>query len=405
MAKTLSNSGITTNDTIRAGHVTQSVDALTGTDAYDITISGSLTSTGNLINTGGYALFVRSSSIPNSVLNVRQEGSGSIAEFGGIEIADQEQIIFNLGGHITASGNVSSSAVSTASFGTYLGDGSQLTGITGGGSGIFTQTGSFYATTNDLQITGSLTVTSDISASGVLYGNSLNLEGANISYDSSNDILYFADSVKLGLGSGPAPAIPDIAISHDGANGLIRNATGDLTIESSTSNTSIRNFAIGGNIILQSDKSPGGQGGVVLISGSNDDVRLDIRGNVTASGNVSSSGDIIGNTLNLVSSTGNTGAKFSYAASNLTIERADGAAFNNLYINSSGLTEIVGGGLKVTAGSQLSNVTASGNISSSADVYGVTVSFLHLEGDGSQLTGINAEYLPKRALFKLQLTI
>ena len=312
MAKILSNSGITTNDTIRAGHVTQSVDALTGTDAYDITISGSLTSTGNLINTGGYALFVRSSSIPNSVLNVRQEGSGSIAEFGGIEIADQEQIVFNLGGHITASGNVSSSAVSTASFGTYLGDGSQLTGITGGGSGIFTQTGSFYATTNDLQITGSLTVTSDISASGVLYGNSLNLEGANISYDSSNDILYFADSVKLGLGSGPAPAIPDISISHDGANGLIRNATGDLTIESSTSNTSIRNFAIGGNIILQSDKSPGGQGGVVLISGSNDDVRLDIRG----------------------------------------------------------------------------NVTASGNISSSADVYGVTGSFLHLEGDGSQLTNL-----------------
>jgi hypothetical protein len=34
------------------------------------------------------------------------------------------------------------------------------------------------------------------------------------------------------------------------------------------------------------------------------------------------------------------------------------------------------------------DVTASGNISSSADVYGVTGSFLHLEGDGSQLTGI-----------------
>jgi hypothetical protein len=34
---------------------------------------------------------------------------------------------------ITATGNVSSSAVSTASFGTYLGDGSQLTGISSGG--------------------------------------------------------------------------------------------------------------------------------------------------------------------------------------------------------------------------------------------------------------------------------
>ena len=39
----------------------------------------------------------------------------------------------NTTSHITASGNVSSSAASTASFGTYLGDGSQLTGISSGG--------------------------------------------------------------------------------------------------------------------------------------------------------------------------------------------------------------------------------------------------------------------------------
>jgi hypothetical protein len=48
MAKTLSNSGITTNDTIRAGHVTQSIDALTGIEAYDITISGSLSVIGGV---------------------------------------------------------------------------------------------------------------------------------------------------------------------------------------------------------------------------------------------------------------------------------------------------------------------------------------------------------------------
>ena len=39
----------------------------------------------------------------------------------------------NFQANITASGNVSSSAASTASFGTYLGDGSQLTGISSGG--------------------------------------------------------------------------------------------------------------------------------------------------------------------------------------------------------------------------------------------------------------------------------
>ena len=41
MAKNLSKSGITANNTILAWHVTQSVDALTGTNAYDITVSGS----------------------------------------------------------------------------------------------------------------------------------------------------------------------------------------------------------------------------------------------------------------------------------------------------------------------------------------------------------------------------
>jgi hypothetical protein len=50
--------------------------------------------------------------------------------------------------------------VSGSFSGSFEGDGSQLTGIT---SGIFHQTGSYYATTNDLQITGSLLVTGSIS--------------------------------------------------------------------------------------------------------------------------------------------------------------------------------------------------------------------------------------------------
>ena len=38
------------------------------------------------------------------------------------------------------------------------------------------------------------------------------------------------------------------------------------------------------------------------------------------------------------------------------------------------------------------NITASGDVSSSADIYGVTGSFLHLEGDGSQITGVTGEW-------------
>ena len=48
MANQLSKSGIVTGADILAKHVTQSVDAFTGIDEYDITISGSLTVTGSL---------------------------------------------------------------------------------------------------------------------------------------------------------------------------------------------------------------------------------------------------------------------------------------------------------------------------------------------------------------------
>ncbi len=48
MAKTLSKTGITTGNTVQPGHVTQSVDAFTGIEAYDISLSGSLNMTGSI---------------------------------------------------------------------------------------------------------------------------------------------------------------------------------------------------------------------------------------------------------------------------------------------------------------------------------------------------------------------
>jgi hypothetical protein len=52
MAKKLISASIATAQTIEAGHVSQSIKALTGTEAYDITISGSLTVTGSILNNG-----------------------------------------------------------------------------------------------------------------------------------------------------------------------------------------------------------------------------------------------------------------------------------------------------------------------------------------------------------------
>jgi hypothetical protein len=48
MAKILSKSGIVTGQDVEAWHVTQSVDAFTKVDAYDITVSGSFTVTGSI---------------------------------------------------------------------------------------------------------------------------------------------------------------------------------------------------------------------------------------------------------------------------------------------------------------------------------------------------------------------
>lgn len=55
MALTLSQTGIAQTQTINAWHVTQSVDAFTGIEAYDITISGSLTVIGPLYATASWA--------------------------------------------------------------------------------------------------------------------------------------------------------------------------------------------------------------------------------------------------------------------------------------------------------------------------------------------------------------
>ena len=53
MAKNLSLSGIQTGQAIEAKHVTQSINAFTGVEAYDITVSGSLTVQGPVQGTAG----------------------------------------------------------------------------------------------------------------------------------------------------------------------------------------------------------------------------------------------------------------------------------------------------------------------------------------------------------------
>ena len=59
MAKELSKSNIVTSNTILASDVSQSIDALTGTVAYDIKVSGSLQTTGSVGIVGNIIRFPR----------------------------------------------------------------------------------------------------------------------------------------------------------------------------------------------------------------------------------------------------------------------------------------------------------------------------------------------------------
>jgi len=87
MAKILSKAGITTTGTVQAGHVSQSVDAFTGLEAYDITTSGSFTVTGPISSSG-------------------------IITGEGLVISDDASITDTLTvGTINASGNISASQV------------------------------------------------------------------------------------------------------------------------------------------------------------------------------------------------------------------------------------------------------------------------------------------------------
>ena len=158
------------------------------------------------------------------------------------------------------------------------------TDISGAFNGV---TGSFLLNTTDtftgqLDVVGSITSSGDISSSGFMYADianfrRINIDGANINYNSSDDILTFGDNVTLGIGTGPSGNISDTNLIHDGSNFWLRTITGNAKIDS-----------FDGNIILNPIASSKG----VIISGSTPSTFLDVRGHITSSGNISASGTL-----------------------------------------------------------------------------------------------------------------
>ena len=232
--------------------------------------------------------------------------------------------------HVTSSGNISASGTGSFSDGRFTGK-----------VGIGTTTPA-----------EKLTVEGNITATKTVFANALDLDGAKITYDATYDLLKLADNVRLGIGSGPTGTTADLTISSDGNNVTLNAIVGDATLSTSGGDTIIKNNSAGGNILLQSDNNGNGfAGGSVIISGSNTDVKLDVRGSITASGNISASG---------------TGHYFGGRIHTPRVDHIDGSTpvffGNGINVNS-----------KVYLDSNNGTITASGNISSSGNIYGSNI--------------------------------
>jgi len=192
MAKTLSNSGIVTGQTIKASEISQSIDALTGTEAYDITISGSLTITGSTNIDGDIFFNPSSSTTGTSVLTINPTT-----------------------GKIFRTGSYSS-----------------------GGSGptpsLETVTTAGNTTTNAIT-TGNITSTGVISASGNLFASVADNNNSLfkvVVYDTATGRFYRTGSYSIGSGGGGGGSVGTLQQVTDSGS----STTNALTIQQSQSN-------------------------------------------------------------------------------------------------------------------------------------------------------------------------
>jgi hypothetical protein len=125
----------------------------------DVEITGSL-----IVTNGATGSFSGSFFGDGSGLTGVGGGGGIFAQTGSsYNTTNDLEITGSLNVSVTGSfGRVNASVLS----GSFVGDGSNLTGV--GGGGIFASTGSFYNTTNNLEITGSLTTTGNVTVGGTL---------------------------------------------------------------------------------------------------------------------------------------------------------------------------------------------------------------------------------------------
>ncbi len=366
MARNLSKTGIENGELIKAAEISQSIDALTGQEAYNITISGSLNITGSVV-------------------------TGSISE--------------------AISASFATSAL-TASF-----------ALNTGVSGIFNLTGSTQSTTNNIDITGSTTITQTLAANAISASTSLN---TSIYQVKGNNVIFGTPDIINGtLNISDNNNFPQITYGRSGNNNIAHFFNGSITASNNISSSgtvfgitgSFPHLITEGDTIefinpstrakegtlkfdptngLQVDNDSGARAALKVgdlgVTSDGKSIRL-LGGNITASNNISSSGTVFGITGSFPHLIGdefrynqdnnlkfsNLGADIS-ARSSINLKQNITSSYNlriKGYISSSNF--LVDNG----------DITTSGNVSSSGAVY----SNGNYQGDGHSLLRVNGETL------------
>ena len=189
---TISTSGIEAGRIIRSAHVLRIIEALDGTETNDILISGSLISTGSVGITGSMDVVgnITGSAFTGSFAGDGTNLTGVTGEWDGTHNGNADITgSFNVSGStgLTGSLDVSGSVVLSGSFsGSYEGDGTNLTGITaewdGSHNGNANITGSFNVS-GSTGLTGSLDIAKeDPTAVALKVSGSVIVSGSNSNY-------------------------------------------------------------------------------------------------------------------------------------------------------------------------------------------------------------------------------
>jgi hypothetical protein len=158
---TISRTGITGGGTIQPTHITNIIDALDGTSTTTTVVAtGSFTGSlrGELTGTASFATLAQTANTASYVVTAQTASYVVTAQTASYVL---NAVSASYAANVPATASYALTALSSS----YAVTASYALNGGSGGSGIFVLTGSVYATTNTLQVTGSMIVTAGVTAS------------------------------------------------------------------------------------------------------------------------------------------------------------------------------------------------------------------------------------------------